>query len=89
MGLKKKELIKLLNNYKLENELLLETINEIKKMEISSVIQEVIIYRDTEEMTKKEKRKQLKINYLKKRFKITKNIIYQNELDRTKNQHSY
>jgi hypothetical protein len=79
MKLKKKELIKLVNNYKEENTLLLETIDELKKMEFK--IKEVIVYKELEQLTKDEKKKILKINYLKKRFKITKNIIYRNELE--------
>ena len=78
--LKKKELISLIHNYKEENKILLETIDELKNMTFEP--KEIIVYREIEELTKKEKRQQNKIEYFKKRFQITQNIIYKNELNR-------
>lgn len=83
--LKKKELFELIENYEEENKILLNMIEELK---ISSVVEpkivykEKIIYQEQQKLNKKEQRHQNKINYLKKRFKITNNIIYQDELDR-------
>jgi len=78
--LKKKELIKLIKKYKEENEILLDTINKLKKIKIEK--KEIIIYKEKDGLTKKEIRVKNRINYLKKRFQITNNIIYKNELNK-------
>ena len=78
--LKKKELLALLNNKINENEVLLEIIKELK-ISLKNK-KEKIIYKEPKILTRAEQRIQAKINYLKKRFKITKNNIYQIELDR-------
>ena len=78
--LKKKELLALLNNKINENEVLLEIIKELK-ISLKNK-KEKIIYKEPKILTRKEQRIQAKINYFKKRFEITKNNIYQIELDR-------
>ena len=78
--LKKKELLALLNNKTNENEVLLEIIEELK-ISLKNK-KEKIIYKEPKILTRKEQRIQAKINYLKKKFKITKNNIYKIELDR-------
>jgi molecular chaperone GrpE (heat shock protein) len=78
--LKKKELLALLNNKINENEVLLEIIKELK-ISLKNK-KEKIIYKEPKILTRAEQRIQAKINYFKKRFEITKNNIYQIELDR-------
>ena len=98
--LKKKELIILINNYKEENDILLEAINELKNVKnykkenenlldtinelknIKNKTKEIIIYRKKGELSRQEIRLQNKISYLEKRYKLTNNIIYKNELNR-------
>ncbi len=81
--LKKKELIILLENKKDENKILLEMIQELKLL-CNQKPKEKIIYieKNKTKLSKKEKRHQAKIDYLKKRFLLTRNKMYQNELNK-------